>query len=80
MREGGLILAAGRVRSKKPNEPPPPHEIWPHPKPTTEKHSSPATAKTSRWCATKQVPSVSLSSPASVDTDFVGIDHVQLSQ
>ena len=57
MRQGGLILAAGRVRSKKkkrqktrnPATPKTHHEI----------HSSPATVTTSRRRATKHVPRVS---------------------
>ena len=78
MRQGGLVLAAGRVRSKKkkrkkkrnPAAPKTHHEI----------HSSPATATTSRRRATKHVPRVSPYSPASIDPGFVEIGLVQLSQ
>ena len=78
MRQGGLVLAAGRVRSKKkkrkkkrnPAAPKTHHEI----------HSSPATATTSRRRATKHVPRVSPYSPASIDPVFVEIGLVQLSQ
>ena len=45
-----------------------------------EIHSSPATATTSRRRATKHVPRVSPYSPASIDTGFVEIGLVQLSQ
>ena len=45
-----------------------------------ENHCSPATATTSRWCATKHVPRVSPYSPASMDPWFVEIGLVQLSQ
>ena len=78
MSQGGLILAAGRVRSKKKDEqkarnpasPQSHHEI----------HSSPATATTSRRSATKHVPRVSRYSAASKDPGFVEIGLVQLSQ
>ena len=59
MRQGGLILAAGRVRSKKKTTK---CEILSHPKHTT-----------------KQVPRVSLYSPASIDPGFVKIGLVQVS-
>ena len=76
MRQGSLLLAAGRVRSKKqtrnPAAPKTHHEI----------HSSPATVTTTRRRATKQIPRVTSSpySPASIDPGFVEIDLVQLSQ
>ena len=78
MRQGGLILTAGRVRSKKkkrqqrrnPAAPKTHHEI----------HSSSATATTSRRRAKKHVPRVSPYSPASIDRGFVEIGLVQLSQ
>ena len=78
MKQGGLILAAGRVRSKKKKRkntrnlaaPKTHHEI----------HGSPATATTSRRRATKHVPRVSPYSPASIDAGFVAIGLVQLSQ
>ena len=45
-----------------------------------EIHSSPATATTSKRCATKHVPRVSPSSPFSINPGFVEIGLVQLSQ
>ena len=81
MRQDGLILAAGRVRSKKkkqkrktkneknPAAPKTHHEI----------HSSLATATTSRRRATKHVPRVSPYSSASIDPGFVEIGLEQLS-
>ena len=86
MRQGGIILAAGRVRSKKKSggkkntekkntekksTPPETHH---------EIHSSPATATNSRPHARKHVPRVSLQPPASIDPGFVEIGLVQLSQ
>ena len=81
MRQGGLILAAGRVRSKKKKRgkkntekksaPPKTHH---------EIHSSPATASNSRPHARKHVPRVSPYSLASIDPGFVEIGLVQLSQ
>ena len=77
MRQGGLILAVGRVRKiektktiKTPAPPKTHHDI----------HSSPATVTTSRRRATKHVPRVTPYSPASIDTAFVEIGLVQLSQ
>ena len=77
MRQAGLILAAGRVRSKinktgektrNPAAPKTHHEI----------PSSLATATTTRRRATKLVSRVSLYSPASIDLWFVEIGLVQL--
>ena len=71
----GLVLAAGRVRSKKKKyrkNPAPPktrHEI----------HSCPATATNSRRSAVKHVPRVSQHSTASIDPGIVEIGLVQLS-
>ena len=77
MRQGGLILAAGRVRSNKkerkkrnPAAPKTHHEI----------HNSPATATTSIRRAAKHLPRVSPYSRASIDPEFVEIGLVQLSQ
>ena len=79
MRQGGLILATGRLRSKKkkvkkkrnPAAPKTHHEI----------QSSPATATTSERRATKHVLRVSPYSPAPIDPGFVEIGFVvQLSQ
>ena len=76
MRQGGLILAAGRVRSKaKKNA----KKTAPH-KTHHEIHSSAATVTTSRRPATKHAPRVSPYSPASIDAGFVEIGLVQLSQ
>ena len=75
----GLILAAGRVRSKKkktkkrkrnPITLKTHHEI----------HGSPATATSSRLRATKHVARVSPCLHASIDPGFVEIDLAQLSQ
>ena len=81
MRQGGLIIAAGRVCSKKKtkNEKRK-NEKSASPKTYHEIHSSPATATTSRRRATKHVPRVSPYSPASIDPGFVEIGHAQLSQ
>ena len=76
MRQGGLILAAGRVRSKKTKRKK--KQMPPHLK-HNEIHSSPATATTSIRRATKHVPRVSPYSPACIDTGFVEIGLVQLS-
>ena len=80
MRQGGLILAAGRVRSKKTKRKKTKHEIPSHPKTHHEVHSSPATATTPTRRATKEVPRVSPYSPTSIDPGFVEIDLVQLYQ
>ena len=79
MRQGGLILAAGRVRLKgKKIERK--HEKSVPPKTHHEIHSSPATVTTSRRRATKHVSRVSPYSPDSIDPGFVEIGLVQLSQ
>ena len=82
MRQGSLILAAGRVRSKleekrkakkkkrNPIVPKTHHEIY----------SSPETATTPRRRATKHVPHVSLHSPDCIGPGFVEIGLVQLSE
>ena len=81
MRQGGLILAAGRVRSKKKeNRKKKKHEKSAAPKTHHEIHSSPATANSSRRCALKNVLRVSPYSPASIDARLVEIGLVQLSQ
>ena len=79
MRQGGLILAAGGVRSKKKNENKKQKNPAP-PKAHHETHISPATATTSRQRAMKRVPSISPYSPASIYPGFVKIGLVQLSQ
>ena len=81
MRQGVLILAAGRVSSKKQK-----HEnkkTRKNPcalKTHHEIHSSPLTATTSRRRATKHIPRVSPYSHASIDLGFVEIAVVQPSQ
>ena len=75
MRQGVVILAAGRAFEEKK------HEINPAaPKTHHEIHSSPATATTSRRRVTKHVPHVRPYAHASIDPGFVEIDLVQLSQ
>ena len=76
---GGLILAAGRVRSKKKNTKKNTKESAP-PETHHEIHCIPATATTPRRRATKHVPGVSPYSPASIDPVFAEIGLVQLSQ
>ena len=82
MRQSGLILATGRARLKKTKKsgkkktrkksaPPKTHH---------EIHSSPATASNSRRHARERVPRVSPYYLASIDTGFVEIGLVQLSQ
>ena len=78
MRQGGLVLAAGRVRSTK-KKLEKKEKIRPTQN-TPRIHGSPATATTSRRRATKHVPRVSPYSPASIDPGFVQIGLVQLSQ
>ena len=77
MRQGGLILAAGRVRSRKKKRKKNPKKSAP-PKTHFEIHSSPATATTSKRPTRKHVPRVSPYVPASIDPGFVEIGHVQL--
>ena len=67
MRQGGLILAAGRVRSKKNKSQKKTKQSAP-PKTHHEIHSNPATATTSRRRATKHVPRVCPHSPAPIDS------------
>ena len=77
MRQGGLILAAGRIRQKNKNEKkrnPSARKIH------NEIHSSPATATTSRRRATRHVPRVSPYSPAFIDPGLVEIGLAQLSR
>ena len=77
MRQGILILAAGRVRSKKKQK----HEIDPAaPKIHHEIHSSPATATTSRRHATEHVPRVSPYLHASIDPRFVEISRREVNE
>ena len=81
MRQGVLILATGRVHSKKKKHDETKHEINPAaPKTHREIHSSPATATTSRRRATKHVPLASPYSHASIYSGFVEIGLVQLSK
>ena len=76
MRQGGFILAAGRVSSKEEKN----TKKSAAPETQYEIHSSPATATTSRQRATKHVPRVSPYSPASIDSGFVEVGLVQLSK
>ena len=71
MKQGGIILAAGHVRSKKKNNPPPRNPAAPKTHHGTL--SSPATVTTSGRRATKHVPRVSPYSLASIDPGFVEI-------
>ena len=81
MRQGGLILAAGRVRSRKKKKRGKKNSIDSAPPKTHhEIHSSPATATTSRRRASEQIPRVSPYAHASIDPGFVEIGLVQLSQ
>ena len=80
MRQGSLILAACRVRSKKKNIERKTRKNPAAPKTHHEIHSSPATATTSRRRAMKHVPRVRPYSPASIDPGFVEIGLLQLSQ
>ena len=70
MRHGGLILASGRVRSKKKKTKKNPEKSAQR-KTHHEIHNNPATATTSRRRATKHVPHVSPYSHASIDPGFV---------
>ena len=80
MRQGRLILIAGRVRSEKKKTRKITTQKTAAPKTHHEIHSSPATATTSRRHATKHVPRASPYSPASIDPGFVVFGLVQLSQ
>ena len=74
MRQGGLILAAGLVRSKKKkNEKKKKQKNPAPPKTHHEVHSSPATATISIRRATEHFPRVSPYSRASIDPGFVQI-------
>ena len=87
MRQGGLILAAGRVRSKekkiaktKPEKKKNSEKKSAAPRTHHEIHSSPATATTSRRRAMKHVLSIRPHSPASIDPGFVEVSLVHISQ
>ena len=80
MRQGGLILAAGRVRSKKNIRKKKITEKSAPPKTHHEIHSSPATACNSRRHAIKHVPRVSPYSPDSIDPGFVTRTALAISQ
>ena len=79
-RQGDLILAPGRVRSKKKQSKKTHTKKSAPPKTHHERHSSPATATTSRRHVMKHVPRVSPHSHASIDPEFVEISLVQLSR
>ena len=80
MRQGGLILAPGHVRSKKKKIEKKNTKKSDPLKTHHEIHSSPATATNSIRHARKHVPRVSpySYSPASIDPGFVDIGLVQL--
>ena len=80
MRKGVLIIAAGRVRSKKKKSKKKNTKKSAPPEALHEIHSSPATAITSRLRETKHVLRVFPYSPAAIDPGFVEIGLVQLSQ
>ena len=71
MRQGGIILAADRVCSKKRAKNENTKKIA-HSKHTTKSTEMPAIATNSRQCATKHVPRISPNSPASIDPGFCG--------
>ena len=79
MRQGGVVLAAGRVRSKKKKRKKNGKKSATS-KTHHEIHSRPATATDSRRRAAKHVPRVRPYSPASIDPGFVEIGLVQLPQ
>ena len=72
MRQGGLILPAGRVRWKKKKTRKKIKKKTAAPKTHHEIHSIPATAINSRRRAKKHVPRVSPYSPASIDPGVCG--------
>ena len=80
MRQGALILAVGRVRSKKKIGKKKQQKKTSLPKIHHVLHSSPATATTSRRRVTRHIPRVSPYTPASIDPGFVEIGLVQLSR
>ena len=80
MRQGGLILAVGCVRSKKKKIEKKSNKKSAPPKTHHESHSSPATTTASRRHVMKHVPRVRPHLPVSIDPEFVEIALVQLSQ
>ena len=80
MRQGGLILAVSRVRSKKKIEKNKNKLKSTPPKTHHDIRSSPTTATISRRSATRHIPRVSPYTPASIDPGFVEIGLVHLSQ
>ena len=79
MRQGGLVLASGRVRSKEKNEQKKRKKSAPL-KTHHEIYSTPATASNSRRHVRKQAPCVSPYPLASIDPRFVEFGLVKLSQ
>ena len=71
MRQGGIILAADRVCSKKRAKNENTKKIA-HSKHTTKSTEMPAIATNSSQSATKHVPRISPNSPASIDPVFCG--------
>ena len=80
MRQGGLTLATGRVRSKKKKQSKKNPKKTAPPKSHHESHSSPATKTKSTRRETNHVPRSSPYLLASIDAEFVEIGLVQLSQ
>ena len=80
MMQGGLILAAGRVRSKKKKIENKKHEQIRRTQNAPRNTQQPVDRATSRWRVTKHVPRASPYSPASIDPGFVEIGLVQLSR
>ena len=78
MRQGGLVLAAGCVRSKKKKKKNTRNAAAP--KTHHETYSNSATATTPKRLAIKHVPRVSPYSVASIDPAFEELGLVQLSQ
>ena len=80
MRQGALILAVGRVRSKKKIGKNKNNKKTTPPKTHHDIHSRQATATTSTRRATRHIPRVCPYTPASINPGFVKIGLVQLSQ
>ena len=77
IRQCGLMLAAGRGRSKKKKNR---KKNPPHPKRTTKSTAARRPCPTRDGMRGKHVSRISPYSPASIDLGFVEIGHVQLSQ
>ena len=77
---GGLILAVGRVRSKKKKNEKKTRKNPPHPKHTTKSAAARQPRPPRDGARKKHVPRISPYLPASIDPGFVEIGLVQLSQ